>query len=47
MKRTWKKILSFSLVLALVASMLTGCGGTPSSSTVNSTSTSGGGTSSE
>lgn len=40
MKHTLKKLLAFSLVLALVASMLVGCGGAPSSSAANSTSAS-------
>lgn len=40
MKHTLKKLLAFSLVLALVAGMLVGCGGTPSSSAANSTSAS-------
>ena len=38
MKHTLKKLLAFSLVLALVAGMLVGCGGAPSSSAANSTS---------
>lgn len=40
MKHTLKKLLAFSLVLALVAGMLVGCGGAPSSSAANSTSAS-------
>ena len=40
MKHTLKKLLAFSLVLALLAGMLVGCGGAPSSSTANSTSAS-------
>lgn len=40
MKHTLKKLLAFSLVLALVAGMLVGCGGEPSSSAANSTSAS-------
>lgn len=40
MKHTLKKLLAFSLMLALVAGMLVGCGGAPSSSTANSTSAS-------
>lgn len=40
MKHTLKKLLAFSLVLALLAGMLVGCGGAPSSSATNSTSAS-------
>ena len=40
MKNTLKKSLAFSLVLALLAGMLVGCGGAPSSSATNSTSAS-------
>ena len=40
MKHTLKKLLASSLVLALVAGMLVGCGGAPSSSAANSTSAS-------
>lgn len=40
MKHTLKKLLAFSLVLALVAGMLVGCGGAPSSGAANSTSAS-------
>ena len=40
MKHTLMKLLAFSLVLALVAGMLVGCGGAPSSSAANSTSAS-------
>ena len=40
MKHTLKKLLAFSLVLALIAGMLVGCGGTPSSGVTNSTSAS-------
>ena len=40
MKHTLKKSLAFSLVLALLAGMLVGCGGAPSSSAANSTSAS-------
>lgn len=40
MKHTLKKLLAFSLVLALLAGMLVGCGGAPSSSAANSTSAS-------
>ena len=40
MKHTLKKVLASSLVLALVAGMLVGCGGAPSSSAANSTSAS-------
>ena len=40
MKHTFKKLLASSLVLALVAGMLVGCGGAPSSSAANSTSAS-------
>lgn len=40
MKHTLKKSLAFSLVLALLAGMLVGCGGAPSSSATNSTSAS-------
>lgn len=40
MKNTLKKSLAFSLVLALLAGMLVGCGGAPSSSAANSTSAS-------
>ena len=40
MKHTLKKLLAFSLGLALVAGMLVGCGGAPSSSAANSTSAS-------
>ena len=40
MTHTLKKLLAFSLGLALVAGMLVGCGGAPSSSAANSTSAS-------
>lgn len=40
MKNTLKKSLAFSLALALLAGMLVGCGGAPSSSAANSTSAS-------
>lgn len=40
MKHTLKKLLASSLVLALVAGMLVGCGGAPSSSAADSTSAS-------
>ena len=40
MKHTLKKLLAFSLVLALLAGMLVGCGGAPSPSAANSTSAS-------
>lgn len=40
MKHTLKKLFASSLVLALVAGMLVGCGGAPSSSAANSTSAS-------
>ena len=40
MKRTLKKLLAFSLVLALVGGMFAGCSGKPSSSATNSASAS-------